>query len=173
MEPKDRRKFLGDAATLAASLSILPGILPSFAGQGDLSQVKILAWEDHELPDGRESSGKLGFNQLQIGVYMRRVEADSSYVVFSTMALPGAATFTRVVSATKGPVEGDVRLDTMQATTIKPDGAVSRNDPRQVKVLISHPYAGLSPQETLDAFSEDRAAGRWDFLFPAQGGENK
>ncbi len=65
----------------------------------------------------------------------------------------GTATTTVSISGAKGEVAGDYRLDTITTTIASPLG-ISTDGPKQVKVLLKDPTAGMSDQEKLDWMSK-------------------
>jgi hypothetical protein len=178
VEAKDRRKFLGDATALI-SISLLPAEPLALQGSSaspeqaaaeslkgnpawlDLANsIKVIEWNPVELRDGLEFSSTLSINGVESRSYVRRVDAGKTYSVFHYAVLPNEKTVVNIVNVTKSEQQGDYRLDTVQVTRIEPDGTVIRQQSTVGRVLTTRPYSGLSPQETIQRFLEDRAAGR-------------
>ena len=154
---KGRRGFLKDAALLTA-LPFLP--LGLIQGTGQPSNVKIVEWTTHELSDGEVFAGTFAVDGAEVRARILRVESRSTYTVFSHILL-GERTHVQVINGAKGEQQGDRRLDTTRVTRFETDGTAVQQDPQVLKVITSHPYAGLSPEETLRQFQADWAAGRW------------
>lgn len=157
---KGRRGFLKDAALLTA-LPFLP--LGLLQGTGQPSNIKIVEWTTHELSDGEVFAGTFAVNGAEVRARILRVDSGPTYTLFSHIVI-GQKTHMQVINGTKakGEPDGDRRLDTLRVTRFEPDGTAVQLEPRQVSVVTSHPYAGLSPEETLKAFMADKAAGRWE-----------
>jgi hypothetical protein len=172
MEPKDRRKFLGEAAALA-SLSLFPAELLGqltpqqkdvLAGGPTWSQfqnlIKVVDWDPVDFPDGQEIAWSFQIKEQVIRGYMRRVNAEKTYVLFHRIAFKDK-TLSAVLNATKGEAsQGEYRLDNIQITRLEPDGTAVRQQPSVVRVLPDSLYAGLTPQETVDQFLRDKVEGR-------------
>jgi hypothetical protein len=177
MESKDRRKFLGEAAVLA-SLSFLPSDVLAQADEQEREKLgaeqsgpawlqlseslRVVEWNPVELADGQEFTCTLSLRGSEFRSYVRRVDAGKTYSLFRYTALPNGKTAIGVINGTKGEQKGDYRLDTVQQTRIEADGTVVRQQPAVVRVLTTHPYAGLSPDETVQQFLSDKAAGRFE-----------
>jgi hypothetical protein len=172
MEPKDRRKFLGEAAALA-SLSLFPAELlgqltpqqkDALAGGPTWSQfqnlIKVVDWDPVDLRDGQEITWSFEIKGQQVRGYLRRVNVGNTYVLFQRIGLLNGKTLIAVINGTKGQEEGGYRLDSIQITRLEPDGTAVRQQPSVVRVLPGSLYAGLTPQQTIDRFLEDKAEGR-------------
>jgi hypothetical protein len=98
MESKDRRKFLGEAATLV-SLSFLPAELfaqgeklealkggPAWSDLG--GSIKVMEWNPVELADGQEFSCTLSVHGAETRAYVRRIDAGKTYCLFHYSVFP-------------------------------------------------------------------------------------
>ncbi len=184
-EAPTRRSFLQDGAGaigLAALLSSAPVSAQEgksearTAGSPRAVGYKIKKWEMTQKPDGRELTAVLeataeGGESDSVPVFIRWIYSGDTYTVIHHIP---ATRFTGGVSAIlsgkKGPVEGDYRRDTQSVVTISGDGTVHRAGPQEGMVLLKDPYSGLSVQDEINQFLQDKNSGRWDAVMkPAMG----
>jgi hypothetical protein len=169
-----RRGFVQDTALVGLG-AVLGGMgvtasatqVGRMSGLGEPVRHKILEWSlspktggQQEFRCSLEATGTNGSDVVY--VYVRKIDRDDSYLVISHVSASRVApACTTIVTGLKGPIEGDYRKDQISVETIHQDGSVHQAPQREVKVLLTHPYQGLSPQDTLDQFLQDKAAGRW------------
>ena len=92
-----------------------------------------------------------------LGSYMRWIHSGDSYVVFQHKPRSRFKEGSSVITfGRKGAVEGAYRRDRIWGLVIFHSGEIYREEPREVKVLITDPYASLTPQESLDQFLRNK-----------------
>jgi hypothetical protein len=168
-----RRGFVQDTALVGLGIVLGGTGIASSALEAGASHLagpvryKVLQWNLSPAVDGQqefrcslEATGANGSDIVH--VYVRKIERGDSYLVIhhvSASRLSPAST--AVVTGLKGSIEGDFRRDRISVETIHQDGSVHQLPQREVRVLMTHPYQGLSPQDTVDQFLQDKASGRW------------
>jgi hypothetical protein len=173
-ERPERRSFLKGTAAAAGAIAAGSLLGPALAAAakmpvpkgcgctGKVVSQKLTHWERRDADDGPEYIAHLEVTD-EAGkthaakAFMKRTDhPDNSYTVTHRMSFNDIAGGTLIMSGKKGEVNGDYRIDKMQITVIDDAGTVQRSPEQQVRVLVTNPYPGLSPQEMLDAHNRER-----------------
>jgi hypothetical protein len=171
--PLSRRSFI-ETAAVVGGLSVLPleGVLSASDNKVAVGQTteyltsplqgEVLESTERDLPDGKEVEQVLEYSGAngkkdQVRIFLRRVDAPNSYVVFlhKTSSLQKDSN-TIVQQGKKGQVDGNVRNDEIQTTIITQNGMVRRLPAQAVKVRLDRPYESLSPNEKLQQLMKDK-----------------
>ena len=130
-----------------------------------LKSYRVLQSESAGVPPRQQyyTEGEMvGSNDVKLvtKVYVKRTDMEDSYDIATLIAIQvyraatdsqpmKTVTYTSLVTGVKGQIEGDHRMDTITTTSSSSNGIWS-DGPRQAKVLLKDPTAGMTDQERLE-----------------------
>jgi len=180
-----RRNFLGDTARAIGAAALVGEIFPAVAqaaaaafdgkrdklnpcgcALGSPVETKLTKLDTTPRRDGDEfytefvTTDSAGRSDV-LRSFAKIVRSKDAYTVIHrsspTALLPG---YTAIISATKGDIDGDRRVDTVLITILFEDGTVYHHPEQQVRVRITNPYAGMTTEQMVQEFEKDKAAGK-------------
>ena len=85
--------------------------------------------------------------------FLRKLDFGEVYTVTVHLTRGNEPAQTILTTGTKGPIEGDYRVDQVEMVLLRADGAVVKVPSREVRVLLSNPYEGMSFDQVLQQFA--------------------
>ena len=124
---------------------------------------KVLSYIETAIPHGTEYRAEMEMpdaqgNPIHVKQFMRKIDMGDAYTVLMHMTRGTEPAHVMLTTGIKGNIDGEYRIDQVELVMLGSDGSVTKMEPKETKVLLNNPYAGLSFDETFLKLARDLPA---------------
>ncbi len=122
---------------------------------------KIISHAETTIPHGTEQQTELEMLDAQgepfrLKQFIRKTDWEDAYTVLLHTVRGSSPPMITLSTGVKGRIDGEHRIDRVDIVMIGADGTVIKMEPREVRVMLNNPYAGLTFEETLLQVGSDK-----------------